>query len=33
VTPGVSYFVATSAKLATFVVTFNRAGAYRICTA
>jgi hypothetical protein len=30
--PGVSYFVATSAKLATFVVTFNRPGTYRICT-
>jgi hypothetical protein len=33
VKPGTSYFVATSAKLATFVVTFNRAGHYRICTA
>jgi hypothetical protein len=33
VSHGTSYFVATSAELATFVVTFNRPGAYKICTA
>jgi hypothetical protein len=32
VTPGVSYFVATSAQVATLVITLNHAGQYHVCT-